>query len=39
VATTSKKPAQAAWVHRQLDAHLSWDEIRAALTRGDFTPA
>lgn len=30
--------AQAAWVHQQLEAHMSWDEIRAALTRGEFTP-
>jgi len=32
-------PAQATWVHQQLEAHMSWDEIRAALTRGDFRPA
>jgi tetratricopeptide (TPR) repeat protein len=31
-------PAQAAWVHEQLEAHMSWDEIRAALGRGDFSP-
>jgi hypothetical protein len=31
-------PAQAAWVHQQLEAHMSWDEIRTALSRGDFTP-
>ncbi|MBL9101075.1 MAG: MerR family transcriptional regulator [Myxococcales bacterium] len=30
--------AQARWVKSQLDAGLTPDDVRAALTRGDFAP-
>ena len=32
-------PEQAAWVKAQLDDGLTFDEIKAALARGDFRPA
>lgn len=32
-------PQQAVWVLAQLEARRSWDEIRAALAAGEFTPA
>jgi excisionase family DNA binding protein len=31
-------PAQARWVQAQLDAHRTWEEIRAALESGEFVP-
>lgn len=32
-------PAQGRWVFAQLEAHLTWDEIRAALEAGRFDPS
>lgn len=29
-------PAQGRWVQIQLDAHMTWEEIRAALAAGEF---
>ena len=29
-------PAQGRWVQAQLDAHLTWEEIRVALAAGEF---
>lgn len=31
-------PQQARWVHEQLEARRSWDEIQAALVAGEFIP-
>lgn len=30
-------PAQGRWVQSQLDIHMTWDEIRAALAAGKFS--
>jgi len=30
-------PVQARWVQSQLDRHMTWEEIRAALATGKFT--